>query len=419
MNGDTRFERQLPEILADLGAGRSPDYTDLLLARTAGTRQRPGWVFPERWLPMSALTQRMAAAPRLPRAAVIVVALLVLALVSAAIYVGSHQRHVPAPFGPAANGVIPYVANGEIHVGDPVSGQTRLLVTGLKNPAMPQFSPDGTRLAFYAESAAGDNPIDVYVVRDDGSDLRKITPAPIWSLKELGWTPDGSGIVVVSNVDAGHNNLDIYDAGGTAPPRTIASLYSLDMVMFRPPDGRSLLFRTSSGLYTMSIDGTNVRPVVTTAEPGSNDFWGGAAWSADGNRIFYTRPLAQPSPTGTCCSLWVMNADGSDQRPFVPNDGASWDGQPYVSPDGKLVAFWGGGYVSVAPADGNGPVTHLGDAPSGTVQFLWSPDSTELLMMPNDGSSPNAFLLDPAGGPTRHVPWASDLDLGWQRIAGS
>ena len=65
MNGDTRIERQLPQILTDLGAGSSPDYTDSLLARTAATRQRPGWVFPERWLPMSAISQRMAVTPRL------------------------------------------------------------------------------------------------------------------------------------------------------------------------------------------------------------------------------------------------------------------------------------------------------------------------------------------------------------------
>jgi len=35
MNDDTRIERQLPQILADLGAGSRPDYTETILARTA------------------------------------------------------------------------------------------------------------------------------------------------------------------------------------------------------------------------------------------------------------------------------------------------------------------------------------------------------------------------------------------------
>ena len=42
MNDDTRIERQLPQILADLGAGSRPDYTETILARTAAARQRPG-----------------------------------------------------------------------------------------------------------------------------------------------------------------------------------------------------------------------------------------------------------------------------------------------------------------------------------------------------------------------------------------
>ena len=180
MNGDTRFERQLPEILADLGAGRSPDYTDLLLARTAGTRQRPGWVFPERWLPMSALTQRMATAPRIPMRVAVVVGLIILVIVSAVLIAGSRQRHVPPPFGPAANGIIPYSLDGDIYVGDPVTGASRLLVGGPQGDYSPQFSPDGTRAAFTRDvGATHDNPIDIYVMRDDGSDVRKITPQPV------------------------------------------------------------------------------------------------------------------------------------------------------------------------------------------------------------------------------------------------
>ncbi len=123
MNDDTRIERQLPQILADLGAGSRPDYTEIILARTAAARQRPGWVFPERWLPMSALTQRMAAAPHVSWRALVVLAVLVLALVSAVLYAGSQQRRLPAPFGPAANGVIPYVSNGDLYVGDPITGE--------------------------------------------------------------------------------------------------------------------------------------------------------------------------------------------------------------------------------------------------------------------------------------------------------
>ena len=41
-------------------------------------------------------------------------------------------------------------------------------------------------------------------------------------------------------------------------------------------------------------------------------------------------------------------------------------------------------------------------------------------MFPNDvpnDSSHSANLLDPDGGPYTKVPWRSDMDLDWQRVA--
>jgi hypothetical protein len=429
MNGDTRIERQLPQILTDLGAGPSPDYTDTILARTAATRQRPGLVFPERWVPMSALTQRMAAAPRISWRAVAVLALLILALVSAALYVGSQQRRVPLPFGPANNGVIPYVANGDLFVGDPITGESRLLVSGPEADALPQFSPDGTKFAFIRDVGNGPieiKPIDIYVAREDGSGVTKINTEPIWSWLYIAWTPDGQGVAVASKVDAGTNKIDVYDASGSGSVETIATAAAIDFFQFRPPDGRQIMYRArvdgTYGLYVMDLDGSNPRPILLSPETGSDDFWGGATYSADGSQIFYTRPYARPTADGsTCCSLWVANADGSEARQFIPQPQKAWDGQPAVSPDGTMVAFWhvsDAAQVAVAPVDGDGSFITTGP-PMGdsTVHWVWAPDSSEILTIPNDGSRRNAYLLDPKGGPWTTVPWESDLDLDWQRVA--
>ena len=422
MNGDTRIERQLPQILTDLGAGSSPDYTDSLLARTAATRQRPGWVFPERWLPMSAISQRMAFAPRLSWRVVIVAALLVLALVSAALYAGSQQRRLLAPFGPADNGVIPYIAGGDLFVGDPITGESRLVVGGPEADALPQFSPDGTRLAFIRDVGTTEiKPIDIYVTGVDGSEPTKITTEPIWSWQFISWTPDGKGVAVVSKVDASTNTLDVYDAAGSGSFETIFRAPMLDSVQFRPPDGRELLVQAqingSHGLFAMDADGSDVRPIQLSMDPDNNAFWGGATYSADGSRIFYTRPYVHETPTGTCCSLWVMNADGSDRQQFIPNDGTEWDGQPTVSPDGSMVGFWHGPQVAVASADGTGSFIVTGPVLPSTANFLWAPDSSKILMWSNDDSSTHAYLLDPAGGPWTEVAWESDPDIDWQRIA--
>ena len=425
MNGDTRIERQLPQILADLGAGSSPDYAETILARTAAARQRPGWVFPERWLPMSAITQRMAAAPRISWRAVAVLALLLLALATTALYFGGQQRRLPQPFGPAGNGVIPYVSAGDLYVGDPVSGESRLLVGGPEADALPQFSPDGTKLSFIRDvGTTSIKPIDIYVAGADGSNPTPITPEPIWNWKWISWTPDGRNLAVISQLDAGANKLELYDATGSGSVETIATAGLMDFVLFRPPDGREILFRGvvdgTLGLFAVAADGSSVHPLVESTDPSSNEFWGGTAYSADGSRIFYTRAYEGETPTGSCCALWVMNADGSDAHQFIPNDGTAWDGQPAVSPDGSRIAFWhvaGTAQVAVAQADGTGPVIQTGPELPDTARWVWAPDSSKILMIPNDGSSPNAYLLDPDGGPWTTVPWQSDLDLDWQRVA--
>ena len=144
----------------------------------------------------------------------------------------------------------------------------------------------------------------------------------------------------------------------------------------------------------------------------------GATYTADGSQILY-----QHGDESGCCQLWVMNADGSEPHPFVPENVPAWAGQAVPSPDGlqdRLLVNVDDGpaQVSVADADGTGPVIDTGppELPD-TARWVWAPDSSKILMIPNDGSSPNAYLLDPDGGPWTTVPWESDLDLDWQRVA--
>jgi hypothetical protein len=60
-----RFEGDLPMLLEELAPRRTPDYLESVFGRTVRSAQRPAWSFPERWLPMSTLTERMATPPRI------------------------------------------------------------------------------------------------------------------------------------------------------------------------------------------------------------------------------------------------------------------------------------------------------------------------------------------------------------------
>ena len=435
-------DRTLVRLIDDLADAHTPDYLEAAIERASSRPQRPSWMFPERWLPMADIASRPAFAPRLPwRTIGVALAVLALVIGAALVYVGSHQTRLPVPFGPAANGLIPYTIDGDIYLGDPVTGKTRLLVGGPGADFLPQTSPDGTKVAFNREVGGGATnvvPVDLYVVNADGSGLVRINQKPIADWRWVSWSPDGSQLALVQRVmftGAGCamsfcfvNQLALLDAAGSGKAEHFAAADGLDFVQYRPPDGREILFRAPvEGTYhllVMNADGTNVRTLAKPATQGDSLDLSGAVYSADGSRIFYNRwtPDASFGEPG-CCQLFVMNADGSDQHKFIPNTGDTWDGSAAVSPDGTRVAFWHNlpnrstHRVTVIRADGTGQPIETGPDLPGTAHWVWSPDSTKILMYPDDGSSASAYLLDPDGGQWTTAPWTSDPDLDWQRTA--
>src|SRR5262245_34873915 len=164
MTAETRLERNLPGILDDLSAGPAPDYFDDVFAQTARMRQRPGWTFPGRWLPMAEITRGRAFAPA-PPWRLIAVALVLIALVLAALFAFAvTQRRAALPFGPARNGEIVYGLNGDIYVANVDTGVTRLLVGGPETDSSPGYSPDGTRVAFARDVEGRPGFTEIWVV---------------------------------------------------------------------------------------------------------------------------------------------------------------------------------------------------------------------------------------------------------------
>jgi len=377
---------------------------------------------------------RAAPVTRLPLRQIGILALIAILLaVALAVAVGS-QRRLPAPFGPARNGLIPYISNGDIYVGDPVTETTKLLVSSPRGAGAsgPGFSPDGTKLAFFQDvpsaAAAASPPVDIFVVHDDGTHLTRITSQPLEKVVAAAFTPDGRHIAVIHPVD-GVNQLDLLDVDGLQAPLRLDAAAGADSLQFRPPDGKQVLFRAlvdrkyEYGLYVMNLDGTNKQTLEEPTVPIDLDqHLNFLTYTADGARILYQSavPIGHPD---SCCQLWVMNADGSDRHRFVHDPGAGWEGEAVVSPDGKWVAFnsvidgKATQRVAIVRSDGTGPVIRTGPELTGIAHWIWSPDSTKILMMPDDGGNGSGYLLDPQGGQATNLPWKSDIDMDWQRLA--
>ncbi|HEV3316150.1 MAG TPA: S9 family peptidase [Candidatus Angelobacter sp.] len=101
--------------------------------------------------------------------------------------------------------------------------------------------------------------------------------------------------------------------------------------------------------------------------------------SPDGQRIVYVRGFADIMTDKRCSNLWMINADGSNNRPLT--SGVHNDANPRWSPDGTRIAY-------VSDVDGHGQIyvrwmdsgqtariTSLQSSPS---RIEWSPDGKEI-----------------------------------------
>ena len=426
MTASERLERTLPGILDDLSAGPSPDFLDDVFAQTARMPQRPGWTFPERWLPMADIARTRAYAPA-PPWRLIAVALLLIALVVAALFVAGSQRRVAPPFGPARNGQIVYDLAGDLYVANPATGETRLLVGGPEIDSSPGYSPDGTRVAFLRDVEGRPDFVDYVVVNADGSDLRTVTKSPKPREAWANWMPDSHRLAII-NAGSGPGRLELLDVDNNTSFRPAPDLF-VDAVAFRPPDGSELAVRAivdgKYGVYAVQADGTGYEPILPPDVPLDMDMHAlDMVYSPDGKQLFYqSYSRSWDGQTDGCCQLWVVNADGTDPHRFKSVGETAWTGVPTVSPDGRWVSYWsvlgnsGNLQIRVAPADGSGPSIATGPTMSDFSPWTWSPDSSKILMFLEDGSSTSAYLIDPEGGPYEQVPWESGSGIDWQRLA--
>ena len=426
MTTEGRLARDLPGILGDLATGPYPDYIDDVLATSATTRQRPAWTFPERWLPMVDLVRQPVLVPRLPwRSIALAIVVLLAVLAAAIVYVGSQQR-VPAPFGPARNGLIAYDGGGDIYTADPVSGVATAVITGPETDFGPRFSLDGTHLAF-ARIARGRS--QVYVARSDGSGLTLVTPTPVSlaaadagrSWERYKFSPDGrelliataSGITIAWTDGSGASDLDV---GMVAVEPT-----------YRPPDAREILFigrGADTGLFIFDRATKQAREIVKM-NPGFD--LAGASWSPDGSKIAYW--MWDNNTNGLTAKTHVVNADGTADRELPSPPGSIWNSHATWSNDGKRL-FLARGYTPgeddvrgfVVPADGSSVGVQI--APAGSVEtaccaaWQWSPDDSELLGRPTAlANGVPMVILDAAGGPVRAAPGDAISDPTWQRRA--
>lgn len=204
-------------------------------------------------------------------------------------------------------------------------------VTGAMGVSELAWSPDGSLLAFTAFQEGND--IDVFVVNTDGTGLRAVVESPLTEHRPQ-WSPDGTQIAFerwpLRDRDPGTS--DIYTVGldGSEAVPLVTSP-GWDTVAAWSPDGTRLAFSSERNgdeeIYIVNADGSGERRL--TELPGMDATR--AAWSPDGTQISFV------AHDGEQWDDWVVNADDSGLLKLTPSDRD--DGPAVWAPDGSLLAF--------------------------------------------------------------------------------
>lgn len=435
MTSDRRFEQDLPDLLAQLAPGPAPDYRDDIVRQTARIRQRPAWTFPERWLPMTAVTSRAAAALRFPVRIVALVALLIIAMVVSALLIAGSRPRLPAPFGLAANGHVAYAADGDIYTADPVSGASTAVVTGPETDLAPAWSRDGTHLVFERKVSGTTGFGELYVASSDGREVIAVTPEPRLELASYAFSPDGRQVVFTSGPEdlvtvsgSADTELWIANVDGSGLRRLDVGI-GVRWPSYRAPDGAEIVFTddaapaVGNGLYAVDVASGVVRTILAPTPGVGRDV---VSVAPDGSRIAYSASTTDPDRN--TYRVHVVAADGTGDVPLPLPAAATFQDAPAWSNDGtRLVVVRGYGArnedmaLAAVPADGSGTGVETARGLTGCCDTAneWAPNDRSILTLPIDlhGRPVQQLLWDPSTGESQPAPYVATSEPAWQRRA--
>lgn len=195
----------------------------------------------------------------------------------------------------------------------------------------------GTVSAKIVFSAYKDEAANIYVMDDDGSNIRQITDYPHSEVNPR-WSADGKQIAFLRDTNPSsrvYYNTFIMNADGTHV-RQLTNHQGNDRRLAFSPDGKQLVVSSLSGrgmlgLHVIDIESGDIQRI-------SRHEIRGVDWSPDGREIVF----ANDDISLTEENLWIMNADGTNARPLLPpiTRKRTMDrGEPRWSPDGRQILY--------------------------------------------------------------------------------
>ena len=233
--------------------------------------------------------------------------------------------------------------NLEIYVMDADGSNQENLTNNPANDFQPDWSPDGTKIAFVSGRDPG--PTQIYVMDADGKNPIGLTDGR-GGKRDPDWSPDGKKIAF--GVDDWEED---YIAVMNADGRNREKLEDHAWEPSWSPDGREIAFVSQRDggdeIYVIGVGGQGRKRVTQDLVHKLSP-----SFSPDGRRIAYA---AVPEHEGYG-HIHVVGADGRNRVQLTHNEEHHWS--PAWSPDGGVIAYYvwdgfsGPGTIHLIASDG-------------------------------------------------------------------
>ncbi len=244
---------------------------------------------------------------------------------------------------------------------------------------------------------------DIYTVNPDGTGRTKLIGG-FSHQEDPAWSPDGKYIAYADG-RRGYREIWRADADGSNPMSLSdgVAVRAVDDWPSWSPDGQKIVFVRNRQLWTVGRDGGTAVKLSAGSDEDEQP-----SWSPDGTKIVFVRNYSSAT-----AQVWVMDADGSNQR-NLSNYEWGFSRFPAWSPDGGKIAFQRWNDIWVMDADGSNQ-TQLTFAPSGGyMKPTWSPDGSQIAVTNGLNFEGEIFVMNADGSNITKI--ADGVHPTWQSL---